>query len=55
MPYCTDLVLNTEQTGGQWFYLGTYGWSVWRTILSAPFPNDPADVFVNGEMSLQIT
>lgn len=55
MPHCIDLVFNAEQTGAHWLCLGTYSWSAWRTLLSAPFPSNPVDAFVNGEMSLQVT
>ena len=55
MQHRTDLVSNAEQAGAQWLYLGAHRWSVYRTLLSASFPNNPVGAFVNGEASLQIT
>ena len=45
LPHCTDLVFSAEQTGVQWLYFGTHSWSIWRTLLSAPFPNEGYECF----------
>ncbi|KAJ4186931.1 hypothetical protein NW759_016927 [Fusarium solani] len=52
-PRCMDLAVVNEDTGADYLYLATYGWSIWRLLLNNP-PVEPTDVFLNGSMYFNV-
>lgn len=52
-PRCMDLAVVNEDTGADYLYLATYGWSIWRLLLNEP-AMEPVDVFLNGSMYFNV-
>jgi hypothetical protein len=52
-PRCMDLAVVNEDTGADYLYLATYGWSIWRLLLNDPHV-EPTDVFLNGSMYFNV-